>query len=459
MASAFIAEHSSKDSADIFSENIYRLLLPEHLQVSPGLNEVYELQLAFYESRKLTNEEIIRRGAYFYQVKDDPTYHTLICSGEALKLPHFSSSRLRSFFESKQFKTGYATHGLFPYRGKFHPQMVKALINIMGLEPGEIILDPMMGSGTVLIEACLLEIKSVGIDASPFCRFMTQAKLNGLTVPLDPIRTALRNCQDIFSYFHERFGHAKRGSKVPPPVYDFFRESGANYLISPEDRNNMSENNKSDAVHDFLLLAYLDSSGYSERSTRNSPYEQFRAILKRYLFAAEKIQSVLRQIDLKLAPAIPLEGDARFLPLQNSCVDGILFSPPYSFAIDYLKNDSFHLEVLNVDIDILREKMVGLHGRTPRERYELYKSDMTQVLSECARVLRPRRFCTIIVGTNDNQIGKILGIPASDVRGIDELIKDICTQKGLRPALRLGRQITGIANTMRTEYIMIFEKR
>lgn len=54
-------KHSAERSTDFFSENIYRLLLPRHLQLIPGLNEVYELELAFYESRILNDEDIIRR--------------------------------------------------------------------------------------------------------------------------------------------------------------------------------------------------------------------------------------------------------------------------------------------------------------------------------------------------------------------------------------------------------------
>jgi hypothetical protein len=449
---------SSVRPADVLSEDIYRVLLPGHLQLIPGLSDVYELELAFYESKLLADDEIIRRGAYFAQVGETPTYHTLICSGETLRLPNFSSARLRSFFESKQFKTGYATHGLFPYRGKFHPQMIKALINVMGLKPGDTILDPMMGSGTVLIEASLMEIKSVGIDASPFCKFMAQAKLAGLTVPLEPVRAALRNCKAIFGHFQQRVGNSKPGSKIQSRASSSnFQEPSADYVPSLGSGPRLPEDCMSQPVRDFLLLAYLDSAGYSERSTRNSPYEQFRAILQRYLFVAEKIQKVLAQIDLEPASAIPLRGDARFLPLQDSSVDGILFSPPYSFAIDYLKNDSFHLEFLGADLNTLREKMVGLRGRTPRQRFDFYKSDMEKVLAECARVLRPGRFCTIVVGTNDNQLGKILGIPASSVPGIDELLVEMSARHGLHPALRLGRQITGMANTMRTEYILILE--
>jgi len=450
----------SKRPADVFSENIYGELLPGHLHLIPGLSDVYELELAFYESKLLADDEIIRRGAYFAQVGETSTYHALICSGEALRLPRFSSARLRSFFESKQFKTGYATHGLFPYRGKFHPQMVKALLNVMGLKPGDTVLDPMMGSGTVLIEASLMEIKSVGIDASPFCQFMAQTKLAGLTVPLEPIRAALINCKAVFSYFQQHVGHSKPGSKIQSRSSpSFFQEPDADYTASLGTLPELPEGLMSEPVRGFLLLAYLDGAGYSERSTRNSPYEQFRAILQRYLSVAEKIQRVLAQVDLELASAIALQGDARFLPLEDSSVDGVIFSPPYSFAIDYLKNDSFHLEFLGADIDALLEKMVGLRGRTPRQRFDFYKSDMKIVLSECSRVLRPGRCCTIVVGTNDNQIGGMLGIPASSVPGIDELLLDMSAVCGFHPILKLGRQITGMANTMRTEYITILERK
>ena len=74
---------------------------------------------------------------------------------------------------------------------------------------------------------------------------------------------------------------------------------------------------------------------------------------------------------------------------------------------------------------------------------------METVISECARVLRSGQFCTIIVGTNDNQIGKILEASPGSVPGIDEMLVEISIRYGFHLALRLGRQITGIANTMR----------
>jgi len=448
--------------ADLDGVGIRQRLFPSHLELVPQLNEVYELELAFYESQILSDDEIVHNGAYFARVGERLTRHFLMCSGEPVRLPKYSSSRLRSFFQSNQFKTGYATHGLFPYRGKFHPQMIKALINVMGLKPGETIMDPMMGSGTVLIESRLMGINSVGVDTSPFCRIMTQAKIDGLSLSLSPVRLALDNCKVVFDHFRERVGYVRGGDS---PIAGNSRQNLFSLIDQTVDNRSGSPSYRGlppgceePKVYNFLLIAYLDSAGYSVRSKRKSPFEQFKSILERYLFVAEKIQEVLKGAESELGDATALEGDARNLPLEDASIDGVLFSPPYSFAIDYLENDSFHLGFLGVDLDDLREGMVGLRGRKLREKYDLYKADMDKILGECARVLRPGRICTIVVGTNNNQLSKILGIPADQVRGIDEILIELADKHGLRLVRKLARQITGMANTMRTEYIVMLQR-
>ena len=453
--------YQAKNITGILSRGAKEGLFSKHLELVPQLNEVYELELAYYESKILSDEEIIRNGAYFARVGDTLTRHFLMCSGEPVRLPQHSSSRLRSFFRNNQFKTGYATHGLFPYRGKFHPQMIKGLINVMGLKHGDTVLDPMMGSGTVLIEARLMGIKSIGVDASPFCRFMTQVKLDALTIPLTPLREALKNCRPVFDYFVKLAGQPNRGSKkrFEKESGDLFvRDSGDKYVARSTNRIDLPWESQIPEVYNFFLLAYLDAAGYAERSDRRSPYDQFCAILERYVFVVEKIQIVLAGAESELAESKALEGDARRLPIQDSSIDGIIFSPPYSFAIDYLENDSFHLSFLRTDIDKLREGMIGLRGRTLRQKFDLYKTDMEKVLSECARVLRPGRICTIVVGTNTNQLSKIFEVPADEVKGIDELLLELGKPHGLYLLRKLSRQITGMANTMRTEFIVMLQR-
>jgi len=460
------SDHSRNLQEDVvktLTGDLYPEIFSAHLELVPQLNETYELELAFYESRILNDEEIVQNGAYFARVAGTYTRHFLMCEGEPVRLPQHSSSRLRSFFQKNQFRTGYATHGLFPYRGKFHPQMIKGLMNVMGLKPGDVVLDPMMGSGTALIEATLMGIKSVGIDMSPFCCFMTQAKLYGLTVPLVPVRAALENCRSTFEYFVSLAGKPQQGSKIRRQTKseDLFSvmESTVQLGSLSEARGKLPPGCETPEGYDFLLLAYLDSAGYAERSNRKSPFEQFRAILERYLFVAEKIQRVLAGVESDLAEAKVIEGDARSMPLDDSSIDGIIFSPPYSFAIDYLENDSFHLDFLGIDSNALRQKMIGLRGSTLDEKYDGYKADMKKVLSECARVLRPGRICTVVVGTNNNQLSKILNLAPEEVPGIDETLCDLGSLYGFQLIRKVSRQISGIANTMRNEFIVMLERK
>lgn len=42
----------------------------------------------------------------------------------------------------------YGPHGAHEYRGKFFPQLVRALLNIAAVKRGDVVLDPMCGSGT-----------------------------------------------------------------------------------------------------------------------------------------------------------------------------------------------------------------------------------------------------------------------------------------------------------------------
>jgi hypothetical protein len=338
--------------------------------------------------------------------------------------------------------------------------MIKAIINIMGLKPGETVLDPMMGSGTVLIEASVMGIKSIGLDASPFCRFMTQTKIDALTVPLNPIKAALNKYRSVFEHLSAELGQPEPGGKMRSLLFsksgNILNEPDAVYSIDQAFMESIGPMNA--AVRNFLMLAYLDSAGYAERSKRKSALERFRGILERYTFVVQKIQTVSDAISLEFASAVPLEADARAMPLPDDSVDGVLFSPPYSFAIDYLKNDSFHLDCMGIDISYLRERMVGLRGKTLREKYDLYVQDMDRVLAECARVLRKDRFCTLIIGTNDNQLSKALKMPKESVKGLHQLMVDLAAGHGFSLVRMLLRQISGIANTMRNEYIVLLQR-
>ena len=430
----------NKNPADVIQQGMFFNLFTEGLELSPNLSEVYELALAYYESRILTKKELLKSSAYFVKVDNAFTNHFYICTGDPVKVPEYSSARLKSFFINNQFRTGYSTHGLFPYRGKFHPQMIKALINIMGIKPGETILDPMMGSGTVPVEASLMGINAIGIDSSPFCRFMAQVKCDSLNITPDCLDNLFNKYENIFLTFNSC------SKKINDQKNAFYKN---NYIEDSIDK---------EEIFNLVFLAFLDSEGYAQRSKRKSHLEHFKSILERYLTGVHKILADENHLKLEPANTDLLQGDARKIDIGNNSIDGIIFSPPYSFAIDYLKNDFSHLGYFVKDISKLNPNMIGMRGKALKEKYHLYIEDMNKVISECYRVLKPERFCTIIIGTNDSQLSRALKIPRNEVSGLNEIIKKIGLSKGFSHVRSLPRQIVGMANTMRQEYIVILQK-
>lgn len=79
----------------------------------------------------------------------------------------------------------YGPHGLHEYRGKFFPQLVRALVNAAGVEREGVIADPMCGSGTTLVEGVLAHQLAIGIDINPLSVLMSQTKCELLSASPD----------------------------------------------------------------------------------------------------------------------------------------------------------------------------------------------------------------------------------------------------------------------------------
>jgi site-specific DNA-methyltransferase (cytosine-N4-specific) len=73
---------------------------------------------------------------------------------------------------------------LHEYRGKFNPQIVRAVGNIIGIVNGEWILDPFCGCGTTLLEAAHMGWNAIGLDLNPLGVEITQAKIAAMRVPV-----------------------------------------------------------------------------------------------------------------------------------------------------------------------------------------------------------------------------------------------------------------------------------
>lgn len=402
--------------------SIYQLLFPDGYELLPSVSEIFELELAYYEFKTLKKEELIRRGAYFRSITGIETFHSKICRESSKALLDKRSRLTASYFLNRKFSTGYATHGLFPYRGKFHPQLARALINILGIKEGDTVLDPMCGSGTLNVEASLVGVNSIGIDINPFACFISKVKIEALDLSLELL--------------------VKMSEHPTEFLNDFINlKTIPNRILNSTD--------KESKIIRLFLLAYMDAIGYARRTSKDVK-QLFPQVFDRYVKQVKSFLLCAKRLNLRLGKAIISFGDARDLSMiKDSSIDGVITSPPYSFAIDYAENDRPQIELLGFNVEELKKRMIGLSGKNIFEKLKRYFTDMNKVMSEISRVLKPGRYAAIIIGSNDVQ-----------TRGVrlEDNIKKLGRVNGLDLVKEIKKPIKGIRNIMQEEYILIFRK-
>lgn len=401
---------------------ITKKLFPNDYQLIDGTDEIFELNFALWEYENLNKEDLIKRSAYFKSIEGKPTIHYQTCNLQNLEEIHRNSSlRTKAFFLNGKYSTGYATHSLFPYRGKFHPQMIRALLNMMNIKPGDVVLDPMSGSATLSVEANLLGIDSVAIDVSPFCCLMGRVKTFALNLDSKKLNQITKEQEKIFERLNK------------PKVPDYF-------VKNSKDR--------SKPYYEVALLAYLDAMGFARRSSK-SLNVLFPVVLNRYITTIQNFQTARENLNIQIGKSKIIEDSAALnLPLEDNEIDGVITSPPYSFAIDYVDNDKPQLEYLGYEPAKLKEDMIGLQGRGISEKLELYFNMLDKVFKELARVTKKGSKTIFIVGTNDIQ-----------TRGVklETKIKELAEKQKFNFLFEILKPIKGLQNTMKEEYILIFE--
>ena len=118
-------------------------------------------------------ERVIARATYFHEIRsaegETPTDQAMV---EFLNL----SPRTRAV---RRQSTRFGLHGLHEYKGKFNPQVVRALCNVVDAD-AQVLIDPFCGSGTSLLEGIRLGMDVLGVDRSPIAALISQTKLSAL---------------------------------------------------------------------------------------------------------------------------------------------------------------------------------------------------------------------------------------------------------------------------------------
>lgn len=388
---------------DTHAQFIYELALARLELRRFGATVEPNATLKAFRAERITDPAGLKaRAAYITAIDDAPTDY----------------ARLREYNRTQSINQ-YLTHWFYPYKGKYHPQMVRALLNIMGVGPGDMVLDPFMGSGTTAVEAQLLGAHASGVDISPLCTLVSRVKTES-TLILDRILAYRQEYELIARTF------AKTRAQPPPLTLE----------VSDDER-----------IRNFFKVAELIA--HSDQTRRGRAFIQsFVRNIRRMSASVQDVTDASRTLGLALGSVDIRQGDARSLPFAAASVDAIVTSPPYGVALDYIENDAHALRALGYNPDSVRDHFIGVRG-AKHERISLYLDDMQRCYAEMFRVLRPRCWCTIVIGNGG------VGVERLDLIG---LIIRACDEIGFEFVRAIDKPIPGRRNETGQEAIIMLIK-
>jgi len=325
------------------------------------------------------------------------------------------------------YSSNYASHNFHSFPAKFPPQLpLQFIIDLT--EPDDIVLDPMVGSGTTVLEAFLTKRKGLGFDIDPLALMISKVKTTFLKADelIRYYREILRNAKDQIDQESQRLEQIlliRWDSKTKQFIdYWFAHETQLELLalvlqisrIKDEDIKTFFELafsaiiiTKSGGVSLALDLAHTRPHKAKIVLSKNgrtllgeeldaSQFPRLRVLTKKLRSPIEEferrcIQNMegLVQIDSRsIKPEIRF-GNAQNLPLKDNCIDLIVTSPPYaSNAIDYMRAHKFALVWLDYPIDelsIKRKDYIGGEDMT-NVKYERLSDFTSGIVADISKL-------------------------------------------------------------------------
>lgn len=315
---------------------------------------------------------------------------------------------------SSRKESNYLTHGLHRYKGKFYPQLARALLNISGAQRGSLILDPFMGSGTTLLEAWLMGLDSIGFDINPLAQLIARTKVSVLRAGSVRLRGAVDEYKCLIRTTASEMGlhwagagcvenpgpcratardlaravgrpSAERELETwfPAPVVekllliiralaalsdqvaaDFIRVCISDILrgVSQQEPRDLRIRRRAQPIEDAAVLTELFAKLERELSKIEAGTDQFPG-------GGPAARSWAEHADVRTVQ--PHQHEA----LRNRRVGAVVSSPPYATALPYVDTDRLSYLVLGLasprERNSLQKELIGTREIADRQRREL----------------------------------------------------------------------------------------
>ena len=287
--------------------------------------------------------------------------------------------------KSKQ-ATRYSVHGIHEYKGKFNPQIAKALLNILGVKAGSRVLDPFCGSGTTLVEAAQMGAIGIGTDINPLAAYIANAKLLALVTPIEQLEQILKQIGNLKNV-------PEKSDLTTPDLRQQYLAAwfDSDILGQIEGLRNKIEFVARDVAPIFLTIASNLLRDYSQQEPSDLRIRRRKApmpdvpLMRRF---TQDSQEFLRKVGLTQeligrtqATSKAVLGDIAHLDSLDAelAFDAAVTSPPYAMALPYI--DTQRLSLVWLDL-AASDELMRLEGTLigSREMSTRAKREMNDVL-------------------------------------------------------------------------------
>lgn len=340
---------------------------------------------------------------------------------------------------TKTIQQALGRNPVHPFPARMAPGIA---LDILSNERDRIrVLDPMMGSGTVLAMARASGHSAVGIDIDPLAVLLARVWTTAMDVEQVRQKAAevLERARDDFVSLSASDAYPRNSD---PETRNFVR-----YWFDAYARKQLASlaaaiyGVRDDRIKDALWCAFsrliitkqagaslaMDlSHSRPHRAFESAPIKPFN----KFLAAVDHVlKNCISKNQSERGPTARTSlGDARKLPIANGTIDLVLTSPPYLNAIDYMRCSKFSLVWMGYTVGELgriRTESVGTEcgdqdaaedkviqevisdlrlkpKLAPRHQAVLahYVDDMMRAVQEAARVLSPGGKAVYVVGEN-----------------------------------------------------------
>ncbi len=305
-------------------------------------------------------------------------------------------------------------HHISTYLGRFPPALAHYFITKFS-RPGDTVFDPFVGSGTVSLEANLLQRSSLGFDTFTYAYILSHAKSRPIDQQtflkyVDELERRARDampddcawanfetdplCSDLSVYFHENTLkslvwlraalldqlHNRRiaREKYDKVVFTLAMLCGVLHGPSEMFLSVRTKDTWSGSVE--YVKRFLEKHQMS--ATERNPYESLRM----------KASRIFRQPLPEMKGVVRQQDSTANYDMADESVNLVVTSPPYLSVRRYAKDNWLRVWLLGSNQQQERSLMLAT------ESVLLYEEKMRQALKQVWRVLRENGTCVLVAG-------------------------------------------------------------